>query len=734
MLSYPKELFLEVSSPNDNLVVRSNEIPFAGRASPDATVSINGHLVELDPSGEFETTVSLPPVEGPNLLEVIASDLAGDVKTEVRTVVFTPSMNGVFGRVVLATPAAQGGTTLNLVSPEGDLLTLDAAQTATVIIPGRARASAEDISKGDFLAALVDTSGGGPEALSILVKPERPVSYAHVTGAMLGSSQDQAIVMDANGNQITADLLPGAKVLLLAQVATALVHQDVRTGRLSISGVEFPDVKIQRLRSTLEVSVRRGATGNEANLKDRLRANVTGHLSTLQRVTYRIRPEIQPSFRQFLESTRQGYEEVLDAFDIGPPALKLTGTIEDVDQANNILFIGQREGPLVPLLLTEATEIREFGEDAHPGNLSSGQTIVSIYDPLPKKALSIDVIFPTLDERLIEGLLVQGGIGELEGSITDVDTSTSPPRVSIRTASGETVSLAITAKTSIEIGDTPSTIGNLVRGLPVKARYDPDTNEALDLQAFQLRPGFAIISGTVKSIVPKYIPGNRMPGRTVDGNIEIVSLKGESLVLIASESTVIEKDGSGVNTAAIRLGDLVRPISRYNTQNRHIMKLVLKPARLPLQGTVRGKYTSPLGTDFLTVSTDELDLVTIQVSGATDITSQGKVATFVELEVGDRVETGLYEPVQLIASQLAVQPPNVPRTAGTILALDPQFSVVTISPAQGPRLELRVLDKPGVITRDGAPAAFDDLEVGDKVLAAYYQPNKAIVQMEIYSG
>ena len=81
-------LLLQISSPVDNSVVSSEEIPVAGRSSPDATVSVNGVLADTDTLGSFEALLSLE--EGPNLIEVIASDLAGDVRTTVLMVIYIP--------------------------------------------------------------------------------------------------------------------------------------------------------------------------------------------------------------------------------------------------------------------------------------------------------------------------------------------------------------------------------------------------------------------------------------------------------------------------------------------------------------------------------------------------------------------------------------------------------------------------------------------------------------------
>ena len=86
----PIELFLQVSSIEDNSVLNSSVLSVAGRSSPDATVSVNGQLAVVKPSGDFATARPLTMEEGPNLIEVIASDLTGEVRTLVLTVIYIP--------------------------------------------------------------------------------------------------------------------------------------------------------------------------------------------------------------------------------------------------------------------------------------------------------------------------------------------------------------------------------------------------------------------------------------------------------------------------------------------------------------------------------------------------------------------------------------------------------------------------------------------------------------------
>jgi len=77
-----------VLAPEDNIVVSSSRLVVQGLTSPDATVSVNGLLVTPLSEGSFETTLTLD--EGPNLIEVLTSDVAGNRKDTVLTVIYIP--------------------------------------------------------------------------------------------------------------------------------------------------------------------------------------------------------------------------------------------------------------------------------------------------------------------------------------------------------------------------------------------------------------------------------------------------------------------------------------------------------------------------------------------------------------------------------------------------------------------------------------------------------------------
>jgi len=84
------ELKLELSSPAGDRVVFSDTVTVAGVTSPDATVSVNGILVTPDADGRFSIELTADPEDNPLPIEVIATSVAGERLSLVRTVIFIP--------------------------------------------------------------------------------------------------------------------------------------------------------------------------------------------------------------------------------------------------------------------------------------------------------------------------------------------------------------------------------------------------------------------------------------------------------------------------------------------------------------------------------------------------------------------------------------------------------------------------------------------------------------------
>ena len=81
-------LSLEIEGLTDEFEVRGDSITINGQTTPDAIVSINGVIVPVDDTGRFEVPLVLN--EGPNLIEIVASDLEGIPISTQLTVVSLP--------------------------------------------------------------------------------------------------------------------------------------------------------------------------------------------------------------------------------------------------------------------------------------------------------------------------------------------------------------------------------------------------------------------------------------------------------------------------------------------------------------------------------------------------------------------------------------------------------------------------------------------------------------------
>ena len=84
----PQGFFLEVTEPQDETVVNVSPVRVSGSTSPEAQVSVNGELIDVDGQGNFAAMVELE--EGPNVIEVIATDYEGNEESCVLAVIYAP--------------------------------------------------------------------------------------------------------------------------------------------------------------------------------------------------------------------------------------------------------------------------------------------------------------------------------------------------------------------------------------------------------------------------------------------------------------------------------------------------------------------------------------------------------------------------------------------------------------------------------------------------------------------
>jgi len=88
----PVELLLEIQEPEDESIVSTASVIVRGVTVPDAIVSLlfdsEIEIAEVDNAGNFAVTIDLQ--EGPNVIEVVASDWEGHEASAMITVIYMP--------------------------------------------------------------------------------------------------------------------------------------------------------------------------------------------------------------------------------------------------------------------------------------------------------------------------------------------------------------------------------------------------------------------------------------------------------------------------------------------------------------------------------------------------------------------------------------------------------------------------------------------------------------------
>ncbi len=627
---------------------------------------------------------------------------------------------GLFGMVgnILISPI--GPTVIALITREGDMELLATLETA-ISIPGRETVAIEDISVGDFLVVLAKIGDQGLEGEKILVKPTRPIRTTHVTGVVVESVGERLVIVDGEGHQLTISLGTEAKAASPGETVTAVVEQDLASGSLFTQGIEPADRNMQRLQEAIERASSQGATQNLKNLKARLVDSTTAHLTILQRVLQQVPAPAQAALNSALQRSTKAYQNVLTTFGLDRPSVRLAGVVEVVGPVQRLALLAPEVGEPVELLITDDTRLLLRGKRVGLEQLQVGHRIEATYDPETGEGQEVQILIgDRLQQERAEELLTLVGKGEVEGIAFAVLPTTTPPRLTLLTSAGETVTLVIVPQTRIKVDGITALLQRIVQNDPLKVLYNPSNQQAIQVETFVAVPGEASFQGVVQSFNRK------------TRELRAIRSDGKELLFNIARSAIIERDGRIVTISEIKLGDLIRPTTRYNTTTLEVKRFALKSAPpLPVQGIIRGK-TSINRVDSLTISTDRLELVKLTITEATLIQRQGKEAGFQDLNVGERIVAGVYNPATLQAVQLVVQLAKSLQIQGIITALDADLLTISVTPEGRGPITL-IVSKRSLITKKGnTNARFQDLAVGDQVRFAFYRAgSKEIVRLVI---
>ena len=633
-------LMLRLISPEINLMTGTGRISVSGLASPDATLSVNGRLALPDDRGRFSIDLELTKSENPAAIEVLATSITGEIESRVIPVIFSDGP-GVFGTVTAVT-----ASDLTVLTDSGPVtLTLDAA--TDVRIHGWESPSAFNIAIGTPAAVLTD----GPLALSVFAIPNRPVHTRHFTGIVVGpNSGDSITIQDDTGRLVTATPADGLETVPVGQLITAVLEQDLSTGNLTVTGIDPATAAADRLSQALALNKSTGAADpafETAKLRWRLDEHGVRNISML------VTTQSAQSNSDAIELADEFYSGRFSEYRIGPPSADVFGMVTAIDSTSGQLFIQPEFGPEVMVKVSDTTPVALLGERVRSGQLDLASRVIVRHAISDRSASHITVLAGnTLTDESSRRLALGADRGELQGMLLEVGPSAATVTV-ISSDTGVPTPLRSAGAVVLRNG-TPFELGPDLEGANVFARFDPASYRLLELDAAAAINNGDTITGVVHSFIPKVAQGN-LTIRTPDGQLKSFTHNFD---------TVIRRDGLRISINELKVGDLVRPNTRVRTSitpgEDVIATLSLKALEPGLIiGIIRGVMEDPDGEVRVTISNIWLDLISLEVRPGTSITTEGQLLNIGDLEVGQAVTLGSYDPVTLVASQLKLEPGNL---------------------------------------------------------------------------
>ena len=664
-----------------------------------------------------------------------------------------PEVKGLFGTISNLSrdhPRAVAGETDITFDTTSGPVELTATTATIVRIPGLESASVENLSPGDSVAVL--SSGG--QAVNILVRTTLPERTRHFTGLVISVDEEGIITLQSpQGDHITALALDDPQGLQPGELVTAVVQQDPPTGGLVITSLDRALDSLARITSALELAERAKASGTLEALRQRLISNSTSHLTAVREASQKADRSSRGRVRQELETVTGAYADALYRSNAGQPRAEVTGIISSIDlqqQRVTILPKGLQE---VEVAITSDTLLWRSPAGLPPGVaenwLKSGTETrfyvsefggretrleqldiasrVRVWYELDTNSSTRVLVLPgeSLGRSSADALLSLAQRGEAAGVITAVDLDAEPPTVSINDeVSGTVLNLTVSPDSTLRDGAVSVGIASLP-GTLVTANFDPGSFSIIELNTLTLDQSEATVFGVVHSFISKVVPSNFF----------ILTPEGELRAFSHTDDTVIRRDGRPATIGRVRLGDLVRPGTRYRTANEEggtvlgsgqelVFLSLNSPQSAPVQGTIRGIAAAQDGGTLITLSNNWLELVSLLVTDDTVLTREGKPMALVNLKVGQRIITGSYDPISTDAVSLVVGPPRALPIKGEITAVDETESAITITPRRGDPVRLFVpASYPAPIKLRGTiDPQFSDLQPGQQVRIGFYDP------------
>ena len=319
--------------------------------------------------------------------------------------------------------------------------------------------------------------------------------------------------------------------------------------------------------------------------------------------------------------------------------IDLKGRITGIDQAAKTVTIRPNMGTPFLLSYNDKTTFL-FNDNPIKFDTSNiGNLVTGAYNSKTKVLEKLILHLPYLQKETINILNTQLTKTELTGKLTKIDLSFTPYLLSIQLPNKDSIFMKASDKTKIRKNGLKISINELVPLTNIIVSYNPTNDHINEIDILDDIPAsISYISGIVTSINKKE---------------RHLTINNETELLI-NQQTTITKNGDMIPISSLSLGDIIRPSTHYNTENKSIKRLSVKTPNLE---TITGKITGKLNVDnknYTSIVTTNGTFLTFHITTISKLKEGTQTIVFEQIMPGNIAEL-IYDPITFDIEQLIIK-------------------------------------------------------------------------------
>ncbi|MCR4397371.1 MAG: S-layer homology domain-containing protein [Firmicutes bacterium] len=283
---------------------------------------------------------------------------------------------------------------------------------------------------------------------------------------------------------------------------------------------------------------------------------------------------------------------------------------------------------------------------------------------------------------------------EKDGEVTEIRTTTSPKRITIRLAGGSTFTAAISADVVVKEGGRTASLDDVSVGDDVHLHLRDGYVVRIEIE----EPAATEYEGVVTSV---YASGSR--------RITIRLDDGRTMSVAVASGVVVKYDGAAAKLSDVRVGDSVKitvtgsQVTRIDIERRTVTER---------RGTVTQVETGTSARIWIRLSGGSVE--SYQVASNPHVEYKGEDLKLDDVVPGDRVKLAISDSK---VGEILIEERPVFETSGTITAVGSSSTegrTITIKESSGNQPTYKV-SADAAIKEGTQTISFNDLEQGDKV-------------------